>query len=105
MGIGIDEAVHGIKSALRPFSDPLDIDINTSKNLTNKSNIGETMEIWIAVVMSCQGCNAMAINTFLYKPSQSELEELAGSIGGMYCLKTKVYETQVSEIVKDKLDA
>lgn len=59
--------------------------------------------MFIVVCISCEACNSQAVSLFANEPTDEEVDNVADSIGAMFCIRKNVYEVSENEIVTDKI--
>lgn len=52
--------------------------------------------MWIVIAKSCYDCgDSTGIKAFSHEPSETEKQEVATAIGGMFCIQTSTFEVEV----------
>ena len=53
-------------------------------------------KVWVVVAVACSNCNSMGVRSFDHEPSSDERDSVASNIGGMYCINTHTFKTEVN---------
>jgi len=59
--------------------------------------------MFVVVCTSCKDCNSQAVGLFTNEPTDEQIAEVKDSIGGMFCINSKVYELEDGEIVAGEI--
>jgi hypothetical protein len=54
--------------------------------------------MFIVISDSCVDCGARAVGLFTEKPGDIEINDMADSIGNMFCIRSEIYSVEVGEI-------
>ena len=61
--------------------------------------------MFVVVCTSCRDCNSQAVAVFEKEPTPEQVDEVSESIGGMWCIQSKIYNVPDGEIVKGEIYA
>ena len=59
------------------------------------------MKIWTVICESCYDCNTRGVKSFSHKPSDVDEKSVKKAVGGMFCISTRVYESEIDGEVKE----
>ena len=61
-------------------------------------------QIWVVLVVSCADCDTIALGVYDHEPTAADIEAVNKSAGGMFCLSTKVMQSEINKAVVAERD-
>ncbi len=54
------------------------------------------MDVWVVVSRSCADCDTISVASFDHEPTEGEKDTVTDSCGGMYCIGTFCFKTEIN---------
>ena len=66
-------------------------------DVTKNSVQENTGWVWVIVAVSCSDCGSeFSVKVQTSKPTDVDIKNVKDAIGGMYCIKTSIYKTEIN---------